>query len=134
MLESHQHEVCDLYGVTFFENTPYFSASLGSTTLLTTHVTLFVPLKDSPPLQVYQRRKKITTEDPNSLPLTSTEVSELHIAPQKGICYCIQHLIAKVLSLSHLSPIYFSFATTLSFMSLPKSYRNAIFCMKKCYG
>jgi len=54
--------------VTFFENTPYFLASLGSTTTPPiTHVTLHVPLEDSLSLQVYQQRKKVTV-DPNSLP------------------------------------------------------------------
>ena len=70
--------------VTFFENTSYFPASLGSTiTPSITHVTLPVPLEDSPPLQVSQQRKKITT-DLDSLPphqlIDTTEVSELPIA------------------------------------------------------
>jgi len=53
---------------TFFENTPYFSASLSPTIdLSTTHVTLPVLLEDSPSFQVYQQHKKIIT-DSDSLP------------------------------------------------------------------
>ena len=92
----------------FFENTPYFSAYLGSiTTPSTTYVTLLVPLEYSSPLQLYQRRTKITT-DLNSLPphqsTASTEVFELLIGLREGTRSCTQHPIDKVSSFSHLSP------------------------------
>jgi len=120
------------------KNTTYFSTSLSSTTTLSIiPVTLLVPLEDLPPLQVYRRRKKIAT-NPDILhshqSITITEVSELSIALQKGTHSCIQHPIAKVLSLSHLSPTYFSFATTLSFLSLKiLSWCYVEFWMEKCY-
>jgi len=68
------------FDVTFFENIPYFSVSLGPiTTPSTTHVTLHVPLQDSPTLQVYQCKK--ITIDLDSLPAyqstASTNVIEL---------------------------------------------------------
>ena len=112
--------------VTFFENTLYFSDSLGSTiTLSTTPVTLPVPLDGSPSVQVYQRRKKIIT-DPDNLcshqSIVFTEVSELPIALWKYTRSCTQHPIAKVLSFFHLYPTYFSIVITLSSLSLSKSY------------
>jgi len=56
---------------------------------------------------------------------TSTEVSELFIALREGTHSCTQHTIDIVLSFSHLSSTYFMFAIKLSFVSLPKSYREA---------
>jgi len=53
-------------------------------------------------------------------------VYELHIAFRKGTHSCTQHYIAKVLSFSYLSHTYFSFATTISSISLPKCYLDAI--------
>jgi len=112
--------------VTFFENKSYFSASLGSTiTPSIIHATLPVPLEDSPPLQVFQQRKKITTDLDSLSPHQLIEVSELPIALRKDTRSCTQHLITKLLSFSHLSPTYFSFTTTLSSLSF-KSYRDAI--------
>ena len=53
MLESVEVLICA--NVAFLENTPYFSASLGSTTTPSiTFVTLIISLKDLSPLQVYQ--------------------------------------------------------------------------------
>ena len=108
----------------------YLSASLGFTTTLSiTPITLIVSLEDSPPLQVYQWRKKIII-DLDKLPPhesnSSTEVFELHIALRKGSCSYTHHPINKVLSFSYLSPIYFNFATKLFFVSLPKSYHDAM--------
>ena len=51
---------------------------------------------------------------------------ELPTALRKGTCSCTQHPLEKVLSFSHLSPTYFSFAIKLSFISPPKSYRHAM--------
>ena len=130
VVENPPTRVCDLTDVTFFENAPYFSTYMNSTTkFLTTHVTFLVPLEDLLPLQVYQRRKNITT-DLDSLfshqSAASTEVSELPIALRKGTLSCIQHPIDKVLSFSHLSPTYFRFVNKLSLCVFLKTYRNAM--------
>ena len=53
-------------------------------------------------------------------------MSELPIALRKDTRSCTHHPTIKVLSFSHLSPMYFSFAATLSFMSLSKSYPDAM--------
>ena len=83
-------------------------------------------LTSTPSLSTTQ---EITTY-PDSLTLnqsiTSTEVSKLPITLRKGGLFCTQHHIAKVLSFSHLSPIYFSFATILSSISLLKSHCDAM--------
>ena len=63
VVENPPTRVCDLTDVTFFENAPYFSTYMNSTTkFLTTRVTFLVPLEDSLLLQVYQRRLKITID------------------------------------------------------------------------
>jgi len=99
-----------------------FQPLWGSTTKpLITSVNLPVPLQDLLPLQVYQRRKKITIDLESLSPhqsIASTEASELSIALRKGTCSFTQHPIYKVISFFHLSLTYFSFAIKLSYVSL----------------
>jgi len=81
ILETCLYEVCDLCDCHFlWEHTLLFSLYGFYYKTLTTPVTLSVQLEDSSPLQVYQKRKKITTHLDSLLPHQSTaftEVSEL---------------------------------------------------------
>jgi hypothetical protein len=98
-----------------------------------------VPLASlpNPPLQVYQRSqdrcvisyRPDTTSSLSKVPAPSSsipETNDLPLALQRGKRTCTQHPIAHFLSYNRVSPCLHSFACTLSFISIPSSYKQAL--------
>ncbi|KAL0285625.1 UNVERIFIED_CONTAM: hypothetical protein Scaly_2813300 [Sesamum calycinum] len=129
--------------VTFFESTPYYSPN-SSPTIPLTSVPLPVPTLPIPPhtepptrlLQVYSRRKCSTnttlTAPPGLLPTAApgypsvTRTDDLPIALRKGKRSCTAHPLAYSLSFHHLSPTYRAFSVSLSSVSIPNTYLEAL--------
>jgi hypothetical protein len=98
-----------------------------------------VPLASppNPPLQVYQQSqdrrivsyRPDTTSSLSEVPIPSSSIPEtddLPIALRRGKRTCTQHPIAHFLSYNRASPCLHSFACTLSFISIPSSYKQAL--------
>lgn len=137
--------------VTFFESTSYFTSAGHnlSSDLIGCHEgesstplpTLPMPLSRSPlsepPLQVYQRKKTrdivsygpAPSSSPSEVPaspLAPADPDNLPIALRRGKRSCTQHPIAKFVCYDHISPCFHSFACTLSSISIPSSYKQAM--------
>ena len=98
-----------------------------------------VPLASppNPPLQVYQRSqdrcvvsyRPDTTSSLSKVPAPSSSIlktDDLPIALRRGKRTCTQHPIAHFLSYNRVSPCLHSFACTLSSISIPSSYKQAL--------
>lgn len=91
----------------------------------------------NPPLQVYHRSQDSRvisygpvptasrSEDP-VLPPSSLRTDDLPITLRRSTRTCTQHPIAHFLSYNRLSPCLQSFACSLSFISVPSSYKQAL--------
>ncbi|KAK4386771.1 Retrovirus-related Pol polyprotein from transposon RE2 [Sesamum angolense] len=129
--------------VTFFESTPYYSPN-SSPTIILTSVPLPVPTLTTPahtktptrPLQVYSCRNRSTNTMLTALPglpptaapgnLPATPADDLPIALRKGKRSCTAHPLAHSLSFQHLSPNYRAFSVSLSSVSIPNTYHEAL--------
>lgn len=93
-----------------------------------------VPAPTSKPLQVYRRRPRTdsvipTTSAPHHQSSTSSEdpiPADLPIALRKGTRSCTRYPLENVVSLSHLAPHYRSFVSSMSSLSIPKTYLQAL--------
>ncbi|KAK4395750.1 Retrovirus-related Pol polyprotein from transposon RE1 [Sesamum angolense] len=129
--------------VTFFESTPFYSPQ-SSVVIPPPSVplpapTLSVPPHTEPhtrPLQVYSLRNRSTTTTlivPPDLPPTAapgnpsaTLADDLPIALRKGKRSCTAHPLANSLFLQNLSPNYRAFSVSLSSVSIPNTYCEAL--------
>ncbi|KAK4406515.1 Retrovirus-related Pol polyprotein from transposon RE1 [Sesamum angolense] len=127
--------------VTFFEFTHFYSPQ-SSAIIPPPSVPLPVPTLSVPPhiepptrpLQVYSRRNRSTTLIvPPDLPPTAapgnpsaTPANDLPIALRKGKRSCIAHPLANSLSFQNLSPNYQAFSVSLSSISIPNTYCEAL--------
>ncbi|KAL0379315.1 UNVERIFIED_CONTAM: Retrovirus-related Pol polyprotein from transposon RE2 [Sesamum radiatum] len=128
--------------VTFFETTAYYTPNV-SQTIPTPSLPLPIPALPIPPhtekpprpLQVYSRRKCSTTTTPPEPPdlppaaapaPTVTSDTDLPIALRKGKRSCTAHPLAHSLSYQYLSPTYKAFSASLSSVSIPNTYCEAL--------
>ncbi|KAK4388589.1 Retrovirus-related Pol polyprotein from transposon TNT 1-94 [Sesamum angolense] len=129
--------------VTFFESTPFYSPN-SSPAIPPTSVPLPVPTLSIPPhtephtlpLQVYSHCNRSTTTTLTAslgLPPTespgnpsATSANDLPIALCKGKRPCTAHPLAHSLSYQYLSPNYRVFSVSLSSVSIPNTYCEAL--------
>ncbi|KAL0415349.1 UNVERIFIED_CONTAM: Retrovirus-related Pol polyprotein from transposon RE1 [Sesamum latifolium] len=128
--------------VTFFENTAFYSPN-SSPPIPTSSLPLPVPALSIPPhtekptrpLQVYSRRSRSTTTTPPDPPdpppaaapgTPATSANDLPIALRKGKRSCTAHPLAHSLSYQNLSPNYQAFSASLSSVSIPNTYCEAL--------
>ncbi|KAL0439981.1 UNVERIFIED_CONTAM: Retrovirus-related Pol polyprotein from transposon RE2 [Sesamum latifolium] len=126
----------------FFETTAYYSPNSSSAIPTPSH-TLPVPALSIPPhietptrpLHVYSRRTRPTTTTPSDPPGLSpaaapetpaTSANDLPIALRKGKRSCTAHPLAHSLSYQYLSPNYQAFSASLSSVSIPNTYCEAL--------
>ncbi|KAL0326609.1 UNVERIFIED_CONTAM: Retrovirus-related Pol polyprotein from transposon RE2 [Sesamum angustifolium] len=129
--------------VTFFESTSFYSPQspvvIPPPSVPLPAPTMSVPPHTEPPtrpLQVYSRRNRSTTTSlivPPDLPPTAapgnpsaTPTDDLPIALRKGKRSCTAHPLANSLSFQHLSPNYRAFSVSLSSVSIPNTYCEAL--------
>ncbi|KAL0423678.1 UNVERIFIED_CONTAM: Retrovirus-related Pol polyprotein from transposon RE1 [Sesamum radiatum] len=129
--------------VTFFESTPFYSPQspvvIPPPSVPLPAPTLSVPPHTEPPtrpLQVYSGRNRSTTTTlivPPDLPPTAapgnpsaTPADDLPIALRKGKKSCTAHPLANSLSFQNLSPNYRAFSVSLSSVSIPNTYCEAL--------
>ncbi|KAL0370961.1 UNVERIFIED_CONTAM: Retrovirus-related Pol polyprotein from transposon RE2 [Sesamum angustifolium] len=129
--------------VTFFESTPFYSPQspvvIPPPSVPLPAPTLSVPPHTEPPtrpLQVYSRRNRSTTTMlivPPDLPPTAalgnpsaTPTDDVPIALRKGKRSCTAHPLANSLFFQNLSPHYRAFSVSLSSVSIPNTYCEAL--------
>ena len=134
--------------VTFFENIPYYSLEGTQLTPLLAPPCLpeiaqlpadhgLSETATRPSItQVYVRRSSaaatpVAPPDTASVPTPSPQASsdptlDLPIAHRKGIRSCTSHPISQFVSYDHLSPSFRAFSVSLSSVTVPKSYQEAL--------
>ncbi|KAL0344087.1 UNVERIFIED_CONTAM: Retrovirus-related Pol polyprotein from transposon RE2 [Sesamum angustifolium] len=128
--------------VTFFESTPYYSPNSSPTIPLTSvplpiptylfpHIQNHLPVHykcilvvNAPPIPRSLLPGLSPTAAPDHPSITPTD--DLPIALRKGKRSCTAHPLAHSLSFHHLSPNYRAFSVSLSSVSIPNTYLEAL--------